>query len=144
MVFHLGVSKYGPRYWTPNCSWCVVGTLHGSLCHQWGPCDELATCPGCTLPSPRDSWDWLQQNPHDPIKGIKRLQTMDGWVPSIVYLSESEPREISVSPLTVEIKGLAVKKTNWIWGHWLARPRMCIGLWAGLLCSWPWHPHPSW
>ena len=25
-----------------------------------GPCDELVTCPGCTLPSPRDSWDWLQ------------------------------------------------------------------------------------
>ena len=23
----------------------IVGTLHGGLCHQWGPCDELATCP---------------------------------------------------------------------------------------------------
>ena len=40
-------------YWTPNCSWCTVGTLHGGLCHQWGPCDE---------------------------KGIKRLQAMDGWM----------------------------------------------------------------
>ena len=38
-------------------------TLHGGLCQQWGPCDELATCPGCSLPSPRDSWDWLQQKP---------------------------------------------------------------------------------
>ena len=24
------------------------------IAHQWGPCDELATCPGSTLPSP---WD---------------------------------------------------------------------------------------
>ena len=22
------------RYWTPNCSWWAVGTVHGSLCHQ--------------------------------------------------------------------------------------------------------------
>ena len=22
------------RQWTPNCSWCTVGTLHGSHCHQ--------------------------------------------------------------------------------------------------------------
>ena len=31
-----------------------------------GPCDELVTCPGSTLPSPRDSWDWLQQTPTAP------------------------------------------------------------------------------
>ena len=33
----------------------------------------------CTLPSPRDSWDWLQQKTPQPIKGIKRSQTMDEW-----------------------------------------------------------------
>ena len=22
------------RYWTPNCSWCAVCTMHGDLCHQ--------------------------------------------------------------------------------------------------------------
>ena len=51
------------RYWTPSCS--------------WGPCDELATCPGCTLPPPGDSWDWLQRQTLRPLeKGINRLQTM--------------------------------------------------------------------
>ena len=58
------------RHWTPNCSWCA-------------PCiRELVTGPWCTLPSPRDSWDWFQQNPWDPVKGIKWLQTMtwhDFW-----------------------------------------------------------------
>ena len=53
-------------------------TLQSSLCHQWGPCDELATCPGCTLLSPRDSWDWLQYKPLQPPK--KWLQTMDRWM----------------------------------------------------------------
>ena len=44
--------------------------------HCWGPCDgELATCPGSTLRSPWDSWDW--QQPLRPLeKGIKQLQTM--------------------------------------------------------------------
>ena len=42
---------------------------------QLAPCmaasatgDELATCPGNTLPSPRDSWDWLQQQPLRPLE----------------------------------------------------------------------------
>ena len=48
--------------------------------HALRPCDELATHLGCTLPSPRDSWDWLQQSPCDPIKGMKQLQTMDEWM----------------------------------------------------------------
>ncbi len=27
------------------------------------PCDELATCPGYTLPVPSVSWDWFQLPP---------------------------------------------------------------------------------
>ena len=61
------------KYWPPNCSWCADGTLHGGLCHQWGPCVELATCPGCILPSPRDSWDWLQQKTPRPHKRDKAV-----------------------------------------------------------------------
>ena len=30
-------------------------------CKVQRPCNELATCPGCTQPSPGNSWDWLQQ-----------------------------------------------------------------------------------
>lgn len=45
-------------------------TVFSKVCHscaaiqfrstQVWPCDELATCPWCTLPSPKVSWDWLQ------------------------------------------------------------------------------------
>ncbi len=35
-----------------ECDWLFV-----SICQ---PCDELATCPVCTPPSPSVSWDWLQ------------------------------------------------------------------------------------
>ena len=52
--------------WSTN--WCAVGTRHGGLCHQWGPCSELATCPGSTLPTARDSWNWLQQKSLQPHK----------------------------------------------------------------------------
>ena len=41
------------------------------------PCDELATCPGCTQPLPRDSWDWLQQNPPRPHKKHKAVTDDD-------------------------------------------------------------------
>ena len=34
---------------------------------------------GCTLPSPRDSWDWLNQKPCDPIKRDKAV-TDNGWM----------------------------------------------------------------
>ena len=78
------------RYWTPNCSWCAVGT-----CHQWGPCDELATCPGCTLPSPRDSWDWLQQKPLRPHKRDK-VVTDNGWMDGWMDLSLSFRRGYGV------------------------------------------------
>ena len=47
---------------------------------SWGPCDELATCPGCPLPSPGDSWDRLQQQTPRPLEtGIKQLHMMT-WV----------------------------------------------------------------
>ena len=65
------------RYWTPNCSWCAVDTVHGGLCHQWGPCDELATCPALAQ---RQLGLASAKKTHDPIKGIKWLQTMDGWM----------------------------------------------------------------
>ena len=38
-----------------------------------GPYNELATCPGGTLPSPRDSWDWLQHKPKRPHKRDKAV-----------------------------------------------------------------------
>lgn len=47
-----------------NTMYNVDGTLKrkkdsGSMC----PFDGLATCPGFTLPYPKDSWDRLQQPP---------------------------------------------------------------------------------
>ena len=60
-----------------NPTLLLMRSWHGGLCHQWGPCDELETCPGSTLPSPRDSWDWLQHKPLRPHQGIKQLQMMD-------------------------------------------------------------------
>ena len=46
--------------------------LNFTKTHTYGPCDELATCPGSTLPSAlRQSWDWLQQqHPATKWKGI--------------------------------------------------------------------------
>ena len=39
----------------------------------------MATCPGSTLPSPRDSWDWLQQQPPQPHKRDKAV-TENRWI----------------------------------------------------------------
>ena len=44
-------------------------------------CDELATCPGSTLPLPRDSWDWLQQTPPPPRPHKRdKAVTDNGWM----------------------------------------------------------------
>ena len=64
------------RCWTQNCSWCAPCIAASAMSE--GPSDELATCPGSTLPSPRDSWDWLQQKtlrPHNRDKAV----TGNGW-----------------------------------------------------------------
>jgi len=42
------------------------------------PCDGLAACPGCTLPSPYVSWDRLQR-PRDPNED-EAVLIMDGWI----------------------------------------------------------------
>ena len=49
------------------------------MCFSVMPCDELVTCQGFTLPSPRDSWDWLQQKPRQPHKRDKAV-TDNGWM----------------------------------------------------------------
>ena len=77
------------RYWNPNCSWSAIGTLHGGLCRQWGPCDELVTHPGSTLPSPRDSWDWLQQKPLQPQKRDEAV-TDNGWMDGNIALRDNK------------------------------------------------------
>lgn len=41
------------------CTWKLS---IGLFVFTW-PCDKLATCPGCNLLSPEDSWDRLQQHP---------------------------------------------------------------------------------
>ena len=43
-----------------------------------GHCDELATCAGSTLLSPRHSWDWPQQKPPRPHKRDEAVG-VDGW-----------------------------------------------------------------
>ena len=53
-------------HWTLNCSWCVVGTLHGGLCHQ--PCYELATCP---CPRPEIAGIGSSKNPLQPHKTLR-------------------------------------------------------------------------
>ena len=62
-------------------------------------CDELATCPGCTLPSPRDSWYWLQQKPQRPHKRDKAVIDT-GWtiVRSKQTSSHRAPKTINFTP----------------------------------------------
>ena len=74
---------YTPPGWTElHVEVSLSKILHPKLlltcrCHHWGPCDKLATYSGCTLPLPRDSWGWLQQQPPRPLeKGMKQLQTI--------------------------------------------------------------------
>ena len=47
---------------------CECGWLFVFMCH---PCDELATCPGCTLPSPEDAERGSSPNPQP--------QTLTRW-----------------------------------------------------------------
>ena len=67
------------RYWTPACSWCAVGTLHGSLCHQWR---ALLWAGDLSREYPAFTQRQLGLAPakNPTVKGIKRLQTMDGWL----------------------------------------------------------------
>ena len=44
-----------------------------------GPCDELASCSGC-CPRTETAGIGSSTNPRDSITGIKRLQTVDGWM----------------------------------------------------------------
>ena len=62
------------RYWTQTCSWCAAGTLHDGLYHQWGPCDELVTCP-----PPESAEIGSSKNPRSPIKRDYRQCRQSGY-----------------------------------------------------------------
>ena len=59
------------------CSWHLAWRLPSVR-----PCNELVTCPGCTLPSPRDSWDRLQQIPPWPSRIMKHASKITGTTQS--------------------------------------------------------------
>ena len=67
---------------------------------------ELGTCSGST----RDSWDWLQQkNPCDPLKGMKRLQTLF----HLKQASHTDPPETCFTRTQTNIM-----KTKWTLNTW--------------------------
>ena len=54
------------RYWTPNCSWCAVGTLVAATAISKG--DELATRPGSTLAYAHRVTGFGPSNPRSTLK----------------------------------------------------------------------------
>ena len=62
------------RYWTPNCSWCAVPI-------SAKPCDELATCPECTLLETAGIGS--SNNPCDPLEkrwsGYRQRHDINLW-----------------------------------------------------------------
>ena len=58
------------------CSWHIAWRPLPSVTALWWAGDSSMVYPALTQRSAIGS----SNNPHDPIKGIKRLQTMDGWI----------------------------------------------------------------
>ena len=48
------------RYWTPNCSWCAVGTFVAATAISKGPAMSWRLVQGVPWPTPIEHWIWPQ------------------------------------------------------------------------------------
>ena len=115
------------RYWSPYCS--------------WGPCDELATCPRCTLPSPGDSLDWLQQQTPRLLDKRDKAVTDDDMTfrfhpQDLLPLNQAHLlTKIAKGqfPATLKTTYITISKTMWLVHHkGISDPCCTVAVWLGL------------